>query len=86
MTRSLASLSSSLTSRRSSSARFYSPTASMALVTPLLAVLLTGFLYPVARLIALSFSGEHSATIGVFYPIASSRRSLQHTIEVRPLS
>jgi mannopine transport system permease protein len=57
MTRSLASLSSSLTFRRSSTARFYSPTASMALVTPLLAALLAGFLYPVARLIALSFSG-----------------------------
>jgi mannopine transport system permease protein len=57
MTRSLASLSSSLSFRRSSSARLYSLTTSLALVTPLLAALLAGFLYPVARLITLSFSG-----------------------------
>ncbi|PDT50326.1 ABC transporter permease [Sinorhizobium fredii] len=40
-----------------SSARFYSPSASLGLAAPLLAALVAGFLYPVARLVALSFSG-----------------------------
>ena len=57
MTRSLTLLPRSLSFRRPSSARFYSLTTSLALVTPLLAALMAGFLYPVARLVALSFSG-----------------------------
>ncbi|CCF00703.1 putative spermidine/putrescine ABC transporter permease protein (plasmid) [Sinorhizobium fredii HH103] len=40
-----------------SSARFYSPSASLGLAAPLLAALVAGFLYPVVRLVALSFSG-----------------------------
>ncbi|AFL51521.1 mannopine transport system permease protein [Sinorhizobium fredii] len=40
-----------------SSARFYSPSASLGLAAPLVAALVAGFLYPVVRLVALSFSG-----------------------------
>ncbi|ACP22511.1 AttA2-like ABC transporter, permease protein (plasmid) [Sinorhizobium fredii NGR234] len=40
-----------------SSARFYPPAASLGLAAPLLAALIAGFLYPVSRLVALSFSG-----------------------------
>ena len=42
---------------RFSSARFYSPAASIGLAAPLVAALVIGFLYPVLRLVALSFSG-----------------------------
>lgn len=41
----------------SSSPRFYSQATSIGLAAPLIAALVAGFLYPVARLIALSFSG-----------------------------
>ena len=43
--------------RTSSSARSLSPALSVVLVLPLLAVFAFGFIYPVARLVALSFSG-----------------------------
>lgn len=43
--------------RMTSSARFYSQATSIWLATPLMLALLAGFVYPVARLIALSFSG-----------------------------
>ncbi|WP_085027766.1 ABC transporter permease [Ensifer aridi] len=48
-----------LSSRRlsSSSARFYSLPTSIVLATPLIAALAIGFLYPVLKLFALSFSG-----------------------------
>ncbi|AWM28165.1 ABC transporter permease [Sinorhizobium fredii] len=49
--------SSPHSSARSTSARFYSPSASLGLAAPLLAALVAGFLYPVVRLVALSFSG-----------------------------
>ena len=39
------------------SARYYSPAASLGLAAPLVAVLMAGFLYPVMRLVVLSFSG-----------------------------
>lgn len=49
---------------RSRSARTYSPLTSWLLIWPLLAALAIGFLYPLIRLIALSFSGGTSATYG----------------------
>ncbi|MDP9633855.1 UNVERIFIED_ORG: mannopine transport system permease protein [Ensifer adhaerens] len=39
------------------SARFYSRSVSVCLVTPLVAALVLGFVYPVTRLVALSFEG-----------------------------
>lgn len=43
---------------RSDTARRYSPAVSLALALPVIAALIAGFLYPIARLVALSFSGE----------------------------
>ncbi len=42
---------------RADSARTYSPALSFVLILPLLAALTAGFLYPIARLVSLSFSG-----------------------------
>lgn len=42
---------------RADSARSYSPALSLGLIIPLLVILGTGFVYPIARLVVLSFSG-----------------------------
>ncbi|TIX92784.1 ABC transporter permease [Rhizobium sp. P44RR-XXIV] len=52
---------------RPHSARHYAIVPSLLLVAPLLAILAIGFLYPLTKLITLSFSGGPSATYGRFF-------------------
>lgn len=52
---------------RPHSARYYATVPSLLLVAPLLAIFAIGFLYPLTKLIALSFSAGLSTTYGRFF-------------------